>query len=252
MTGDIVYSTLLDYIRKDKRGLSLTPDEFNTVSRIVDKRILLAFCSRFEDDIEISSHMGMLKVLDYPVTLASGIATLPTNYFRMISDPHYTDTSVTPNKTRYIDVVTSLEHTYRERDYLTQSSLKYPTCVVGAEDANKVLELRVYPNTITSIFIDYIRDTQSPYLDYYVNTTTLQVVYLTEGEQNVTIPTGCVYRDGSTGIKNSLTKNWEWDLHELPWIIAYFYQALGGIIPDDGLLQIGVKDSQEIQTGKIW
>ena len=59
-----MYSTLLDYIRKDRRGLSLSIDEFNTVSKIVDKRILLAFCSRFEEDIEITSHMGMLKVLD--------------------------------------------------------------------------------------------------------------------------------------------------------------------------------------------
>ena len=249
MTGDIVYSTLLDYLRKDRRGLVVSLDEFNKLSVTVDKRILIAFCARFEDDIEISSHMGFLKVLDYPITLASGIANLPSNYFRMIANPYYTDAG---GIVRNIDVDTSKQHSYRERDYLTKSTLKFPTCVVGAQDANRNLQLRVYPTTITDIYIDYIRDTVSPFLDYYVNDTTLQVTYLTQGQLGVTIPTGCTYRDGTTGIKDSLSVDYEWDLHELPWIIAFFLDILGGVIPDELLSQIGMKDKSELQSGKIW
>jgi hypothetical protein len=97
-----------------------------------------------------------------------------------------------------------------------------------------------------------VRDTISPYLDYYVNDTTLQATYLTQGQQNVTIPTGCTYRDGTTGIKNSLSVDYEWDDHEKPWIVAYFLQALGATIPDELLLQVGKADSAEIQNKPLW
>jgi hypothetical protein len=251
MTGDVVYSSLLNYIRKDKRGLSLSIDEFNRLSVTVDKRILMAFCSRFEDDIEITSHMGFLKMFGYNVSLTSGAGTLPLDYFRIMGDPYYTDTSVTPNVVRYVDVITSKEFTYRERDYLTKASTKYPTCVIGSQDTNYNMQIRVYPNTITSIKLNYIRDTVSPYLDYYVNDTTLQVTYLTQG-QSLTIPVGSTYRDGTTGLKSSLTKDWEWDDHELPWVLAYFLQAVGVVIPDDLLLQVGRMDSAEIQNKPLW
>jgi hypothetical protein len=249
MTGDIVYETLLSYIRKDKRGLSLSIDEFNRMSVTVDKRILIAFCSRFEDDIEISSHMGFLKVLDYPLALTDGVTSLPDNYFRMISDPYYIDAN---GIKRNIDVVTSEEHNYREMDYLTKSTLRHPTCVIGAQSSAKRMQLRVYPTTTALIYINYIRDTVSPFLDYYIHNTTLQVTYLLEGLPPFVVSNPYTYRDGTTGSKTGITKDWEWDLHELPWILAYFLQTVGVAIPDELLVQVGKIDSKEIQSGQIW
>jgi hypothetical protein len=249
MTGELVYNTLLTQIRKDKRGMSLSPDEFNELSVIVDKRLLIAFCSRFEEDIEISSHMGFLKVMDYPIILSSGIGTLPTNYFRTMGDLYYYDTD---GIMRPLDVRTSKEHSYHERDYLTKASLKYPSCVIGSQDTSKVMQIRAYPTSISTIYLNYIRDTQVPFLDYYINDTTLEKIFLAEGAQNVNISSGFTYRDGTTGIKNSLSKDFEWDVHELPWLIAYFLQAVGVAIPDELLVQIGKTDSKEIQSGEIW
>lgn len=245
MTGDVVYGTLLDYLRKDKRGLSLSLPEFNRISTIVDKRILGAFASRLEENIEITSHSGFLKVQGYNIDLTSGVGSLPINYYRIMGDPYYTDVSVTPNKVRYIDVVTTEEDSYRERDYLTKATTKYPTCVIGSRDAYRALQIRVKPTTITSIRINYFRDTVSPYLDYYADDVNHTITYLTAG-QNLTIPTGCTYRDGTTGPKTSITVDWEWDLHELPWILSYFLEALGIVLPDELLLQVGNKTKLEI------
>ena len=248
MTGQVVYESILQQLRKDKRGLVFSPDEYNSLSVTVDKRILLAFMSRYEDDIEITSHMGFLKVIDYPISLSAGVGTLPANYFRMSGDPYYLDTS---GNRIFIDVVTSEEYTYRQRDYLTQASLTYPLCVIGAQNSAKVMQIRVYPNTISTIYLDYVRDTDSPFLDYYTNSVNLKLYYLSQGETKV-IAGNDIYRDGTTGTKVSQTVDWEWDDHELPWIIAYFMQAIGIALPDDLLVQIGKIDSQEIQTGKIW
>jgi hypothetical protein len=256
MTGQTVYEALLQALRKDKRGLVLSLDEFNSLSVTVDKRVLIAFMSRFEDDIEITSHAGFLKVIDYPIYLTAGVGLLPSNYFRAMGDPYYLalseENDPSPNPV-FIDVVTSMEYTYRQRDYLTQASLDYPLCVIGSQDSSKNMQIRVTPKSISTIFLNYVRVTQSPFLHYYVNDTTLQVTYLDQGAQNVPIPTGCTYRDGTKpSTVNSLTKDFEWDLHELPWILAYFMQAIGVALPDDLLVQVGKLDSAEIQNKPVW
>jgi hypothetical protein len=245
MLGNTVYNALLNALRKDFRGQVVSLDEFNILSELVNQRILSAYASRFEEDIESSSDLGFLKVVGYTLNLTSGVATLPSNYYRLTGDPYYTDTSVTPNKVRYIDILTSKEHTYRQRDFLTQASTTYPTCIVGTQDAYKALQIRVAPTTITSIKVDYLRETATPYLDYYVNDTTYLATYLTAG-QSITIPTGSTYRDGTTGTKASLTVDWEWSESDLPLIITYFLDALGIAIPDEMLIQAGSKDREEI------
>lgn len=245
MLGSTVYESLLSYLRKDKRGLSLSVDEFNRLSVIVDKRILSAFASRQEENIRITSSSGFLKVTGYNIALTSGVGSLPLNYYQIMGDPYYTDTSVTPSKVRYIDVVTTEEDSYRERDYLTKATTKYPTCVIGSQDAYKAIQIRIKPTTITSVRINYFRDTVSPYLDYYADDTNHTITYLTAG-QNLTIPTGCTYRDGTTGPKTSITSDWEWSIQDLPWVLAYLLEAAGCVIPDELLLQIGSKDKLEI------
>ncbi len=244
MTGDTLYNSLLDAIRKDFRGVSLSIDEFNRLSVIVNRRLLADYCKKFEDGIESSSSVGAFKELDYPLTVTGGVASLPSDYYQLIGEPYYTDSGST---VRGIDIVTSLEHAKRERDYLTKSTLKHPTCVVGSMNSSGNLEIRVYPTSITSISVDYIRLPATPFLDYYVNDTTLAVTYMLAGVQNFTIPTGSTYRDGTTGIKNSATVDWEWGEDELPILITYFMQAMGIALPDQLLIQSAALDKQQIE-----
>jgi len=246
MTGDVVYNTLLSYLRLDKRGSVLSPDEFNAISSLVNRRVLAFYCKRYEEDIDSSSELGKLKVVGRTTALTSGVGVLPTTYYRLTGDPYYTDTSVTPNETRYIDIVTSKESSYRERDYLTKSTLRNPTCIIGTQDAYGILQIRVKPTTITTIKVDYLRIPSTPFLDYYVNDTTLAYTFLDKAT-SYTVATGYTYRDGTTGVKSSITVDWEWDEDSLPLIIAYFISAMGGIIPDELMLSLGIKDITEIQ-----
>lgn len=243
MTGDVVYNTLIDYIRKDKRGQSLTIDEFNRLSSLVNRRLLADFCKKFEGSIESSSSVGAFKKLDQALTVTAGVASLPSDFYQMIGEPYYTDSG---SVVRNIDIVTSLEHSRRERDYLTKSTLKHPTCVIGSMDASDNLQLRVYPTSITSIYIDYIREPNTPFLDYYINDSTLDYTFLTEGQQSVVVASGYTYRTGGTGTYNSATVDWEFDEDELPLIIAYFTQMMGITLPDQLLIESGVLDKQQI------
>lgn len=248
MTAETVYTTLVSYLRKDKRGNALSIDEFNRISVLVDRKMLMAFGSRFEEDVEISSHMGFLKVIDQSVTLTTGVGSMPTNYYRLAGDPWYTDGD---GIVRWLDVRTSAEHSFRERDYLTKATAKHPSCVLGDQDNSNNLQIRVYPTTIGTIYINYIRNSVPLYLDYYVNNTTLQPTFMAVSA-SVPIPSGSTYRDGTTGTKTSLTTNPEWDDTEFPWLMAFYLQYLGVTFPEELLTQIGKGDSAELQNKEIY
>lgn len=245
MLGSLVYENVLNYLRKDKRGMMITLDEFNTLSHLVNKRVFASYCSRFEEDINNSSDLGIFKVVGYNLSLTTGVGTLPTTYNRMMADPYYTDVSVTPSVVRRIDVVTSKEHSYRERDYLTKATTKHPTCTIGTQDAYGKMQIRVAPTSITSIKIDFLRNALTPFLDYYMNDTTKEITYMLSGT-SVAIPVGSTYRDGTTGTKTAITVDWEFTEDNLPLIVAYFLDALGATVPDELLMQVGMKDKSEI------
>lgn len=243
MTGQVVYQTLLAQLRKEARGGSLSADEFNTLSEIVNQRVLADYFSVLEEGIESSNDIGAYKVIEYPLTITGGKATLPANYYQIIGEPYYIDATL---GTRYLDVVTTLEHAKRERNSLTKSTAKHPTCLIGSEDTNGDIEIRVYPTSITTIYIDYIRETATPFLDYKVHTTTLQKTYLAAGDQGLSIVAPYVYRDGTTGTRNSLSVDWDYGSSDLPLIISYFLQIMGIQLPDNSLVEIGKLDKNEI------
>jgi len=242
MTGDTVYNAVLTWIRKDSRGLSLTPDEFNTMTPLINRRIQAHYAKDFEKDIENTTSIGFLKVLNYSLALTSGVASLPTNYYQHMGDPYYYDAD---GIRRNVDIVTSLENSFREVDYLTKSTSKYPTCVIGGQDGSGVMQISVYPTTLTTIYLNYLRDADTPFLDYYINNSTKVITYLTEG-QTTTLTSAYTYRTGTSGAITSSTVDWEWSYDDLPLIIAYFLSALGGIIPDELLTQIATLDKADI------
>lgn len=243
MTGSLVYLTLLDVLRKDVRGLSLSVDEFNRLSVIVKQRIIADYFSKSEEDIGNSFNIGIYKKFGQIVTLSAGIGTLPSDCYETMGEPYYTDAG---SVVRYFDIVTTLERVNRERNYLTKATLKHPICEIGSKDANGHLQIYVYPTTgIASIKVDYKREPLTPFLDYYVNNITLGMLYMTAGT-SYTVASGYAYRDGTTGIKNSLTVDWDFNEIDLPLIISYFRQEVGATLPDEGMVTIGMKDKSEI------
>jgi hypothetical protein len=241
-----IYETVLSYIRKDKRGLSFSPDDFNNAIVQVNQRTYRANYKNFESSKLSMDEMDSLKVVSYSINLdANGIGVLPANYFHLVGDPWYTHPTAGRRK---IDLITTLEHGNREMDYFTKASALYPTCFMGYGATSADMSVYVTPATCTPIYIDYLREVTTPYLDYYVNDTTLALTYMAEGA-TVAVPLGCTARDGTAGLANvvSQTKNFEWHEHDVPSIVNMLLEAVGISLPDELLIQVSNVDEPKIE-----
>jgi hypothetical protein len=243
-----VYQTLVDLIRADKRGLTLSEDEYNRLSVVVNERV---FAKKYKDFETSTSNIGLLaplKVIDYPIVLGGAEASLPADYHDMIGKPRIVDDTAV---TRRCDLVSQLELDERTDDFLTQPTQKRPVYTLGELDGSDNLILHVYPTTITgNITIDYLRTPNTPFLDYYMNDTTFERTYLDEDAVTpVNIPAGYTYRDGTTGgplvTVVSNTVNWECNNDELSLILAIFASLVGISLPDELLIQAGNIEEQK-------
>jgi hypothetical protein len=90
------------------------------------------------------------------------------------------------------------------------------------------------------VYVDYLRTADIPFLDYYVNDTTLVYTYM-DADATVSVPLGCTARDGTAGLANvdSATVNFEWDDGEFPLILSLFAQMVGLALPSEELIQVG-------------
>lgn len=241
---------MIDTIRKDRRGKAVQVDEFNRLSDQVNQEVFSTYCDKFEEDIENTTTLAKFKTYNSSIGLAiSGnetIGALPSDYYRIIGKPR----TVVGSDTRRVDVVTTLELAMRSSDYLTQPTLIHPVCQIGDEDTNGYPYIRVSPSTVTNLYVDYLREPATPFLDYYVSDTTLGYTFLSAGATSVNVPSGYTYRTGTIGgsavTVNSATVNWEWDTDDIPLIISKFLNILGIAIPDEILLQAGTINEQKI------
>jgi hypothetical protein len=228
-----IYDTLVSIVRKDKRGLSLSIDDFNSAVVQVNQRIYRLNYSNFEASKLSMDEMDSFKVIGYTIALdGTGKGTLPADYFHLAGNPYWTHPT---SGRRQIDLITSLEHGARELDYLTKASALYPTAYMGAGSSAEDMSIHVTPVTCTPIYIDYLREVDTPFLDYYVNNTTLEVTYMATG--NVNVPVGCTSRSGTAGaaVVASSTKNFEWHEHDIPAIINLFLGIIGIQLQDEAL-----------------
>jgi hypothetical protein len=136
-----------------------------------------------------------------------------------------------------------LEFGNRELDYYSKSTALYPTCFLAFGATSDDMSVYVSPASCTPIYVDYLRKVAVPYLDYYVNETTLDITYMAQGA-SVTIPTGCVARDGTVAgaAATSLTQNWEWHDHDIPQIVNLILEVVGVQLPDELLIQDSAKN----------
>jgi hypothetical protein len=241
ITASHVYQTVIDIVRADKRGLTLSEDEYNRVARLVNERLYARYYSNFEANIDNIDVMGGFKVLGEVIPLVAGVGSLPDDYYQVIGKPRLLKTYTGVN------LVSSLELAERLQDYLTQPTLTHPCFILGGEDGAGNTEVNVYPITITEIELDYLRTANVPFLDYYVNDTTLVSTYLAAGATGVTVPLGSTYRTGVQGVVvvNSVTVDWEWSDSDLPLIVAMFCSYIGIQKPDQLLIEVGNVDESK-------
>ena len=240
-----VYDTLQDAVRKDRRGRSLSIEEFNNLSVIVNHSLFSDFYDKFEGNIESSDALGGFKVFEYGIDLTANanqtaaVGTLPANYYHIIGQPK-TIGGLAPFTVYVVDIVTAQEHSIRIEDYLTQPTTIHPMCQIGGVNASEEMQIRVYPYSIAKVYIDYLREPDTPYLDFYINDTTLDYTYMASGV-NVTVPLGSTYRDGTPGVTTeaSLTVNWEYDNDDIELIIGKFLGLMGIQLESEILIQSG-------------
>ena len=241
-----IYDTLLTAIRKDKRGLSFSPDDYNNIIVQVNQRLYRKNYRDFETSKISMSEMDSFKIPNFSIDLDSdGIGILPVDYYILVGDPYY----IHPTSGRCrIDLITSLEHSQREMDYLTKGSDLYPTAFMAYSTNANDMSLFVTPTTCTPVFIDYLRKVATPYLDYYVNDTTMEITYMAEGA-TVTIPLGCTARDGTVGIANVISKtvNFEFHDHDIPILENLLMEAVGIALPDEMLIKVSETDDPQIE-----
>ena len=111
----------------------------------------------------------------------------------------------------------------------------------------ELTQITVYPITLTSINLSYLRFPDTPFLDYYVTSAGL-IVYLTEGDKGVSVPAGAEYRtDPVVGpaTVDSLTRNWQWDRDVLPHIIYAILQKAGMNIQDMNTINMAIAEENK-------
>ena len=233
-----VYLTLLDISRKDLRGLALSPEEFNNTARLVNEMVFAKYYSKFESTLDNSETMSGFKVLNEAIVIAGGTGVLPARYYHMAGKPRYVHAD---GSTKHLDFVSSLEDADREEDFLTKATLLHPTCRLGTATTTADMTIHVRPTTITQIYMDYIRTSDRPILDYFLSNNEAIYTWMAAGA-TVAVPAGSIAMNGTAGPANvvSTTVNFEFDEEDLPMIINLFLQLLGIQLPDQGLVQSGL------------
>lgn len=109
----------------------------------------------------------------------------------------------------------------------------------------ELTQITVYPATLTSININYLKFPPVPLLDYYV-TGTGSIVFMAEGAKQVNIPAGAEYRIGTVGgaavYVDSATVNWGWDKDVLPHIIYAILSKAGLNIQDMNTINLAIAE----------
>lgn len=113
-------------------------------------------------------------------------------------------------------------------------------------------QVHVYPETISSIYVNYLRYPNVPFLDYYVDDLTYVITYLDERETLTNFAAGNTYRNGTVGDGvvdiHSRTVNWEWNDDMLPQIVYMMLQKMGINLENMTVAQIATQLQAKEET----
>ena len=234
-TNQSLYKSVLDILRKDERGEAVSVAEFNALLPVVSHEYFAQQYQKFQQTQNITDSLAPF-ITTATVTLTAGAGSLPVDYLHLIGKP------LTVTGSYPVDIVTRLEYAERAIDPITGPTATYPIAVVGASTIN------VYPTTVASITIAYLKDPATPKLDYYVTDATNVRTFLAAAATH-TVLTGETYPIAATAptvgaTYTSTTVEMEWLAQDRPSILYLFLQKLGVTMNDQLTLEAGFKAQQ--------
>jgi len=240
-----VYDTVQTIIRKDQKGNSFNISEFNRIIKLVNYELFNYYVSKLEVDKDTTEALKNFMNSEESISLTSGVGDLPADYKKLLGDPYVISGS------DYIDVdlIARVEKAFRFSDELTKPTATNPVAIIGGLDVSDNKQIEVWPDSISTVYIDYLSMPSTPLLDYYIASTGLYV-YMDEGATGVSIPAGAVYSDGTPGpiSRDSQTVDLEWGDDETPAIINMVLQKAGVILTDQMAVEYGIaRETKEQQ-----
>ena len=162
---DTVYQKVLAIANKEQRGY-ITPQEFNLFADQAQKEILDQYLYDINQFGRVpgnsTEYSDMLKLLDEKLSVFkfSSTPSVSSGSFQLSSDVYRVGSIVNGNVE--VEPINYNEHKLRNLSPLTQPTLNRPVYT------NRHNTINVYPNTITSVFMSYIKIPTTPNWSYVV------------------------------------------------------------------------------------
>jgi hypothetical protein len=168
---DKVYKSVLLILNKEQRGY-LTPDQFNKIAAQVQLELLESAYYKYNKEL-VKKKSGVINT-DYAdlskvekekidvfartqtLTVTSGNSSLPTDMYRLVN-------LTVSNTTDQVEEVTKSDWNYIMASKLTTPSSKYPIYY------RQLDSIKVFPSTLTSLTIDYVKKPSDPVWAYSIN-----------------------------------------------------------------------------------
>lgn len=170
---DKVYKSVLLILNKEQRGY-LTPDQFNKIARQVQLELLESAYYKYNKEL-VKKKSGIINS-DYAdlariekekidvfartqtLTLSNGVSSLPADIYRLVN-------LTVSSTTDALEEVTKSDWNYVMASKLTMPSTKYPIYY------RQIDNIKVFPNTIPSLSVDYVKKPSDPVWAYSVNSS---------------------------------------------------------------------------------
>jgi hypothetical protein len=151
-THEDILNSVIDLSERLSGPSKLTVDSYNRYIKLVNIDLLRDLYGKPKDQVGYenkqyhSDALSPFKSEPTPLDCESGSGSLPGDYLHMLS-AYYVD----GNYTREVDVVTNAQSIKRRSNSLTGPSSRYPILEVFNN------RFDIYPTTIDSVIIDYIK-----------------------------------------------------------------------------------------------
>ena len=162
---DTVYQKVLATANKEQRGY-ITPQEFNLFADQAQKEILDQYFYDINQFGRLpgndTEHSDMLNLLDEKLSVLKFVSTeVVTNGSFQLSSDVYRVGSILSSSIE-VEPINFNEHKLRNLSPLTHPTLSRPVYI---NHHNKII---IYPNSITSVFLSYIKKPITPNWSYVV------------------------------------------------------------------------------------
>lgn len=223
---------------KEKSGNTMSPDEFQNNLSIINMEFANELYSQYEVTGEISDNIRCLEVHmggdSMPLTIDNdGFAMIPPDYYHYSSISYLLVTGYdgeTPIVTsRNVAVLTDAEFNIIRGRALMYPSKKYPVCTFRNG------RIQFLPRDLRKVEFSYLKKPTEPFFDYYISSIG-EVVYMLPN-QSYMISSPAEYRDGTTGLKNSLSVEMDWSDNAYPKLTQLMLSKIGISIKDRDLIQ---------------